>query len=183
VSQGPSPRRGVTLRNFRLEDADAVARWFSDRAITEGLLEQREQGLSEQGARGWVERAVDQSGEDRKWALVVAGAEDPAGFTALYGLGRQIAPELGILIGDVAARGAGAGREAIRQTAARAFELGAHRVYARILTTNPGSRRAFGSVGFEREGVMRGHVRRGDELLDCELWGLLPGDLRAEDVE
>lgn len=170
----------VALRDFRPEDAPAVGRWFSDPTITAGLLEQREDGLSEQGARGWVERAIDDAGEDRKWALVVEGAEDPAGFTALYGLGRQIAPELGILIGDVSARGAGAGRQAIRLTARRAFELGAHRVYARILAGNDASQRTFGAAGFQREGVMRSHVRRGDELLDCELWGLLPGELRLD---
>ena len=179
MSRDRSAVPGVTLRDFEPADASAVRRWFSDRAITEGLLEQRDEGLSERGARGWVERAIDDSGEDRKWALVVEGAEDPAGFTALYGLGRQIAPELGILIGDVSARGSGIGREAIRQTAARAFGLGAHRVYARILVTNPASQRAFEAVGFRREGVMRAHVRRGDELLDCELWGLLPAELEA----
>jgi RimJ/RimL family protein N-acetyltransferase len=157
----------------------AVERWFSDRAITEGLLEQRD-SFSAQEARDWVDRAIDTSGEDRKWALAVEGAEDPAGFTALYGLGRQTAPELGVLVGDLAARDHGVGREAVRQTALRAFALGAHRVYARILSGNVASRRVFESTGFRREGVMRSHVRRGGELLDCELWGLLPEDLEAE---
>ena len=169
----------VLLRDFEPGDAEAVERWFSDHAITEGLLEQRD-SFSAQEARAWVERAIDTSGEDRKWALTIPGAEDPAGFTALYGLGRQTAPELGVLIGDLAARGRGAGREAVRQTAQRAFGLGAHRVYARILSANEASRRVFESVGFRCEGVMRAHVRRGDELLDCELWGLLAEDLEGE---
>ena len=168
----------VVLRDFEPDDAEAVERWFSDRAITEGLLEQRD-SFSADEARAWVERATDTAGEDRKWALTIRGAEDPAGFTALYGLGRQTAPELGVLIGDLAARGHGVGREAVRQTAQRAFELGAHRVYARILSSNEASRRVFESAGFKREGVMRAHVRRGDELLDCELWGLLPDDLEG----
>ena len=29
---------------------------------------------------------MDDSGEDRKYAIVVAGHEEPVGFTALYGL-------------------------------------------------------------------------------------------------
>ena len=169
----------VTLRAFRRSDADEVERWFSDPAITEGLLEQRE-SFSADEARRWVERAMDTSGEDRKWAVTVGGGEKAVGFAALYGLGRQIAPELGVLIGDRALRGRGAGREAIRQTAQRAFELGAHRVYARILAGNDASARAFSGVGFKREGVMRGHVRRGGALIDCELWGLLPEDLAPQ---
>jgi [ribosomal protein S5]-alanine N-acetyltransferase len=171
-------RARVELRAFRPSDADEVQRWFSDPAITEGLLEQRE-SFSADEARRWVKRAMDSSGEDRKWAVTVEGGEKAVGFTALYGLGRQIAPELGVLIGDLALRSRGAGREAIRETARRAFELGAHRVYARILAGNDASARAFGGVGFKREGVMRAHVRRGDVLIDCELWGLLPEDLET----
>ena len=170
----------VELRAFERGDEDAVHGWFNDRGATEGLLEQRE-SFSEREAADWVERAREDSGEDRKWAVVVDGAEWPCGFVALYGLGRQIAPELGVLIADPRARGRGVGREAIRRTAARAFELGAHRVYARILARNDASQRAFESVGFRREGVMRDHVRRDDELLDVELWGLLPEDLAPED--
>jgi len=170
----------VELRDFEPGDRDAVHGWFNDRRATEGLLEQRE-SFSEREAADWVERALDDAGEDRKWAVIVDGADSPSGFVALYGLGRQIAPELGVLIADPQARGRGVGRQAIRSTAARAFELGAHRVYARILARNEASRRAFESVGFRREGVMRDHVRRGDELLDVELWGLLPEDLAPED--
>jgi RimJ/RimL family protein N-acetyltransferase len=171
---------GVEMRDFRPEDAAAVRRWFSDRSATEGLLEQRE-SFSEREAADWVERALDTGGEDRKWAVVVGGAAEPSGFVALYGLGRQTAPELGVLIADPDARGRGVGRFAIRWTAERAFELGAHRAYARILARNDASRRAFEAVGFRREGVMREHVRRGDELLDVELWGVLARDLAAGD--
>ena len=169
----------VELRHFEPGDAAAVHRWFNDRGTTEGLLEQRE-SFSEREAADWVERALDNTGEDRKWAVVVDGADEASGFVALYGIGRQIAPELGVLIADPAARGRGVGRESIRTAAAMAFELGAHRVYARILSSNGASRRAFESVGFASEGVMRHHVRRGDELLDVELWGLLPRDLAPE---
>ncbi len=74
--------------------------------------------------------------EDRKWAIEVEGITEPVGFTALYGLFRQTAPELGALIGDnPGARGVG--REAERLTVAKAFEeFGAHRVYGRIPSFN-----------------------------------------------
>jgi ribosomal-protein-alanine N-acetyltransferase len=165
----------VELRDFRPADALAVRRWFTDRETTATLLEQR-QSFSEDAAKGWVRRAMETDVEDRKWAIAVDGAEEAAGFVALYGLGRQTAPELGVLIGDPEQRGRGVGREAIRQAVIRAFEAGAHRVYVRILAGNDASRRAFESLGFKREGLMRSHVRRGDALLDCELWGLLPGE-------
>ena len=53
-------------------------------------MEQR-QGFSPEEAEGWVERAMDVDGEDRKYAIVVEGHEEPVGFTALYGLFRQTA--------------------------------------------------------------------------------------------
>jgi ribosomal-protein-alanine N-acetyltransferase len=169
----------IELRDFRPADADEVLRWFSDPGITEGLLEQRE-SFSAADARGWVERAMDTSGEDRKWAVTVEGGERAVGFTALYGLGRQTAPELGALIADRGLRGKGVGREAMRQTARRAFELGAHRVYSRVLAGNDASARVLRGLGFRREGVMRRHVRRRGALIDCELWGLLPEDFERE---
>ena len=94
----------VSLRPFEPGDAPAVHRWFNnprgDR-VADGaarrVLARAGRGL---GARGrWTTR-----GEDRKFAIVVEGYEEPVGFTALYGLFRQTAPELGALIGDDVAR-------------------------------------------------------------------------------
>ena len=55
--------------------------------------------FTEEDARRWVERAIEQAAdpnsEDRKWAVEVEGIDEPVGYTALYGLHRQTAPELG----------------------------------------------------------------------------------------
>jgi RimJ/RimL family protein N-acetyltransferase len=141
-------------------------------------MEQRESFSPEQ-AEAWVRRAMDESGEDRKYAIVVAGHEEPVGFTALYGLFRQTAPELGALIGDDV-RGKGVGRRAEALTIAKAFdELGAHRVYGRIPAHNDAAKRVVTSLGWRHEGTMRDHLRRDDELADCEVWGVLPDEFRA----
>jgi RimJ/RimL family protein N-acetyltransferase len=173
--------RGVSLRNFRPEDASAVHRWFNSAAATTNLLEHREE-FSEEEARRWVERAIEQSGdpnsEDRKWAVVVEGIDEPVGYTALYGLHRQTAPELGAIIGDERARGRGVGREAERLTNLKAFEeFGAHKVYGRIPATNEAAKKAVIYNGWKQEGVLRRHVHHGDELIDVELWGGFREDL------
>ena len=166
--------RGVSLRQFRPEDASAVHRWFNSPAATANLLEHREE-FSEEDARAWVERAMDATGEDRKWAVLYEGIEEPVGYTALYGLGRQTAPELGAIIGDERVAGKGVGREAERLTNKRAYEeFGAHKVYGRIPATNEAARKAVIYNGWEQEGVLRRHVRHGDELIDVELWGGFP---------
>jgi RimJ/RimL family protein N-acetyltransferase len=176
---GLTGRPAVSLRRFQTADAAAVQRWFNNPEATRTLMEQR-QGFDAEGARAWVERAMDDSGEDRKYAIVVEGYEEPVGFTALYGLFRQTAPELGALIGDDV-RGKGIGRRAEALTIARAFyEFGAHRVYGRIPAHNEAAKRVVTSLGWRHEGTMRGHLRgRDGATADCEVWGVLPDEFRA----
>jgi RimJ/RimL family protein N-acetyltransferase len=163
----------VTLRDFEPGDAPAVERWFKNSRVTENMMEVRE-GFSSDEAAGWVERAMRTDGPDRKWAVLLDGRPEPVGFTALYGLGGQLAPELGCVIADPEAWGKGVGREAERLTLERAFgEFGAHRVYGRIPATNEAAKRVVTWLGWAKEGVMREHIRRPDgTLIDCELWGI-----------
>lgn len=166
--------RGISLREFEPGDAAAVHRWFNSPAATANLLEHRD-SFSEEDAEAWVERAMRSEGEDRKWAVVVEGIDEPVGYTALYGLGRQTAPELGAIVGDERVRGMGVGREAERLTNKKAYEeFGAHKVYGRIPATNAAAKKAVIYNGWEQEGVLRNHVRHGDELIDVELWGGFP---------
>jgi RimJ/RimL family protein N-acetyltransferase len=164
------------LREFRRDDAAAVYRWFNSPVATANLLEHRE-SFTEEDAKSWVERAMDTSGEDRKWAIEVEDIDEPVGYTALYGLGRQTAPELGAIVGDERVAGRGVGREAERLTNRKAYEeFGAHKVYGRIPASNEAAKRAVIYNGWKQEGVLRKHVRHGDELIDVELWGGFPED-------
>jgi RimJ/RimL family protein N-acetyltransferase len=174
-----SQRPEVALRRFEPNDAPAVHRWFNNPAAIANLMEQR-QSFSIEQAEAWTRRAMDDSGEDRKFAIVVEGYDEPVGFTALYGLFRQTAPELGALIGDEV-RGKGVGRRAEALTLAKAFdEFGAHRVYGRIPARNEVAKRTVASLGWKHEGTMRAHLRRdGEAADDCEIWGVLPDEFRA----
>jgi RimJ/RimL family protein N-acetyltransferase len=166
----------VRIRPFRPEDWEAVHRWFNNREAISSLMEVRP-SFEPENARGWTNAAVAaagaEGGEDRKWAIEVEGIAEPVGFTALYGLFRQTAPELGALIGDdPGARGVG--REAERLTVAKAFEeFGAHRVYGRIPSFNGPAKKAVTWQGWQHEGTMPAHIRRPDgTLIDCEIWGI-----------
>ena len=162
----------VRIRPFRQEDAGAVHRWFNNREAISSLMEVRA-AFTPENAEGWTAAAVGADGEDRKWAIEVEGRDEPVGFTALYGLFRQTAPELGALIGDPPGA-KGVGREAERLTVAKAFEeFGAHRVYGRIPTFNVPAKKAVTWQGWVHEGTMAEHIRRPDgTLIDCEIWGI-----------
>jgi len=169
----------VSLRPFEAGDAEAVHRWFNNPEATASLMEQRD-GFSLEEAQAWVGRAMDDSGDDRKYAIAVEGFAEPVGFTALYGLFRQTAPELGALIGDDV-RGMGVGRRAEALTLVKAFdEFGAHRVYGRIPARNEVAKKTVAGLGWKHEGTMRAHLRReGLPADDCEIWGVLPDEFRA----
>jgi RimJ/RimL family protein N-acetyltransferase len=69
------------------------------------------------------------------------------------------------------------GRVAARLTNKIAYEeFGAHKVYGRIPATNEAAKKAVIYNGWKQEGVLRRHVRHGDELVDVELWGGFPED-------
>jgi RimJ/RimL family protein N-acetyltransferase len=168
----------VSLRPFEPGDAGAVHRWFNNPEATRTLMEQRD-GFSPGEAEAWVRRAMDDAGEDRKYAIVVEATRSRSASPALYGLFRQTAPELGALIGDDV-RGKGVGRRAEALTIARAFdEFGAHRVYGRIPARNEVAKKTVAGLGWKHEGTMRGHLRRPDGVDDCEVWGVLPDEFRA----
>jgi len=163
----------IELRDFQPEDSAAVHRWFNDPRVTADLVGSRD-SFSEDDARGWIERAMETS-RDRKWAIVLDGGSEPVGFVALFGLGRETGPELAVLVGDPAAWGKGVAREAERQACVRAFEdHGAHRIHAEIPATNRAAQKVVTFLGFQREGVMRKAIRRGEATVDNEVWGLLP---------
>jgi RimJ/RimL family protein N-acetyltransferase len=165
----------VKLRDFRPDDAEAVHRWFNDDRVTADLVGSRD-GFSPEDAEGWVERAMDTS-RDRKWAITIDGSDEAVGFVALFGLDRDVGPELAVLVGDPSAWGKGVAREAERQACVYAFrELGAHRIHAEIPATNEAAQKVVTFLGFRQEGLMRRAIRRGDEEIDNQIWGLLPED-------
>lgn len=165
----------VALRDFRPGDAEAVRRWFNDERVTADLVGSRD-GFDLEAASGWVERAMDTS-RDRKWAITIDGSDDAVGFVALFGLDRDVGPELAVLVGEPSAWGKGVAREAERQACIHAFrELGAHRVHAEIPATNEAAQKVVTFLGFRQEGLLKQAIVRGDERIDNQIWGLLPED-------
>jgi RimJ/RimL family protein N-acetyltransferase len=172
----PDPPK-VSLRAFEPGDAAAVHRWFNNREATRTLVVQRE-AFSTEEAEDWVRRAMDDSGEDRKYAILVEGHAEPVGFTALYGLSRDTGPELGALIGDQVRR-SGVGRRAEALTIARAFdEFGAHRVYGEIPAFNEAAKRTVAGLGWRHVETLPDGGERDGERFDLEIWAVSPEDFR-----
>lgn len=82
--------------------------------------------------------------------------------------------EIGIALTEKNVRGKGYASETLKVLCDYAFfELGLHRVWSRIIDGNIASMKLFAAAGFELEGRMRSHVRRGGKWLDMTIWGLI----------
>lgn len=84
--------------------------------------------------------------------------------------------ELRIVIGATAARGKGAGSEAIDLLCRHGFQqMNLHRIYAYVLSINPAAKRAFEAAGFAQEGILRDDRVSGDRFVDAYLLARLSG--------
>ena len=91
------------------------------------------------------------------FAIELAENSTHVGNVWLWGIdARHRKAEIRVVVGEAAARGRGAGSEAIDLLCRYAFDrLNLHRVYAFVLSTNPAGKRAFEAAGFVPEGVLR----------------------------
>jgi RimJ/RimL family protein N-acetyltransferase len=85
--------------------------------------------------------------------------------------------ELGIVIGETAARGKGYGREACTLAIRYAFDhLGVQKVTAGTVAGNDGMKKVFLGLGFAIEGTLRSHYELEGKRLDVLRFGLLRGE-------
>ena len=77
----------------------------------------------------------------------------------------------------VAARGRGVATRVVRAAVEHAFAKGIYRVEAHVRIGNDASERVLERLGFQREGVKKRFLRRGDERrYDATLFALLADD-------
>ena len=155
----------IALRPWDARDLPLLERTAAEDAYVAMLTHlpvpfTREQGLA------WIDRR-----SETDLALVADG--DTAGgavytFRHVPGLA-----EVGYWIA-AERRGAGLATAALRLVVARAVEAGAERLQAVVEPWNVASQRVLEKGGFEREGLLRGYARYGDEpRRDVYVYGLV----------
>jgi RimJ/RimL family protein N-acetyltransferase len=161
----------LTLRPFRPADREVVRRWIDD-PVALGPFPHGAPGHSDE----MVARMVSGEPEPNMVRLAVEVDERAIGEVQ-YRHGAPVFPpgvfSIGICIWDPADRGKGHGREAQRQIVDLLFgQEGARRVEAGTDPCNSVERRCLESLGFEREGVLRGFFDAPDGG-DVVMYGLL----------
>jgi len=154
------------------EDAADVVRMRADPEVQAQLFSGRPPTIEEH--LRWL-ADVEARGDRHEFMIVERTSGRSVGTIGLSHIDRvNRRAEYGVLIGEPDARGKGLAAEASRLLLAYAFgTLGLRRVYLHVLARNEDAVRLYRRVGFQPEGVLRQHVRKGDEFLDVAVMAVL----------
>ncbi len=130
-------------------------------------------------AAAFAARAVERwrAAEAYAFAIVAGGSDHLVGVIELRAP-EDGAADVGYWVRDDA-RGRGIATRALRLVSEWAIrELGVERLWLTAAPDNVASQRVAEKVGFQREGVLRAHLRFRDGRRDSVMFSLLPADLR-----
>ena len=178
----------VTIRPWRLDDADALVRRINDPLVA-AFLDQIPQPYTPEDARAWVELADERwrDGSMAAFAVELDGLAGPVGGVGVHffkGLDAG-SGEVGYWVAEEA-RGQGVATAATRLAAKWAFEADAdlERIQLRADVENVASNRVAEKAGFTREGVLRAlrfNARLGRRV-DFAMWSLLRAETAAKEA-
>jgi diamine N-acetyltransferase len=112
--------------------------------------------------------------------IIGDAAGERLGYVILRGIGDPD-PNIELLRIVVAEPGRGVGRAALRQVMRMVFdELGAHRLWLDVATTNTRARELYRSEGFVEEGILREAARKASGYASLVLMSLLDDEYRGD---
>jgi RimJ/RimL family protein N-acetyltransferase len=144
----------VKLVPLGLAHKDRTRVWANDAELMRMM--DRAQLVSEAEHDSWFE-ALARRDDCAYFAVELSGSGMHVGNVWLWNIdSRHRKAELRVVIGEAAARGKGAGTEAIDLLCQHGFtRMNLHRVYAYVLSSNAVAKRAFEGAGFAQEGILR----------------------------
>ncbi len=167
-----SPRLRFTV--LGPEHFEAVRRWRSDPEVTRFWITQ---DIPDQAA---IERwyARNQADGALVWAILSEG--EPIGYVTLFEVDEvNRKAELALMIGKRSAWSHGFAKEALATVLRHAFTpvetggLGLHKVWLSVFAENMAARRAYQSIGFREDGVLREDMFRDGTWHDQLLMSVL----------
>ena len=170
----------VLLRRMSRADAADVVRMRADPEVQAQLFSAGPPTMEEH--LRWLAQ-VEACDDRHEFMIVERTSGRSVGTIGLSHIDRvNRRAEYGVLIGEPDARGKGLAAEASRLLLAYAFgTLGLRRVYLHVLARNEDALRLYRRVGFQPEGVLRRHVRKGDEFLDVAVMAALAAERSTSD--
>jgi RimJ/RimL family protein N-acetyltransferase len=162
----------IALRPLQAKDLPLMFEWINDREQV--LFNAPYRPVSELQHYSWAE-AIQQRQDMMIFSIFQLETDDLIGTCQLHSINAvHRSAELQIRLGEVAARGAGYGTEAVSLLLGFAFrDLNLHRVYLHVFSTNGAAIQVYEKVGFKREGVLRKAAHIDGEYVDILIMGIL----------
>jgi len=160
----------LRIRPYREADIPELVRLIGTREVAATTL-RIAHPYSEQDARAFLELAKE---PDKLWLAVTLRADG----RQIGGIGLRVElqhqhGELGYWLG-VSYWSQGYATEAAREVLRYGFEdLALHRIFASHFKHNPASGKILKKIGMRHEGSQREHLRKWNQFVDSELYGIL----------
>lgn len=155
-----------------LEAKDATPRylaWMQDPWVNQ-YLESRFSEHSIDSLRDFI-AAMNRSADNFLFGIFTQSGAEHIGNIKIGNINaRHLHADVGLVIGDAAARGHGYASEAIGMVTDFAFsEIGLNKLFAGMYMDNAGSARAFLRAGYREIGILKRHVYCNDRFIDSML--------------
>jgi RimJ/RimL family protein N-acetyltransferase len=171
----------IRFRAAERGDLPTFVRWINDPEVQAGIGIYRPYSQAEEDA--WFERMLSLPADEHLMAIelregAVATAQDTWKLIGSIGFfridWRNRASEFGINIGEKNHWNQGYGTEAVRLLVKFGFEtLNLHRIFLRVLDSNPRAIRAYEKAGFTHEVRMRQAEFRSGKYIDMLVMSIL----------
>ena len=158
-----------TLRPWRLDDAESLARHANNRKIWLTVRDLFPHPYTVQDAREFLQRAMSEQPELKFCVDIKGAAVGAVGVHPGHDVHRHTAT-IGYWLGEEF-WGRGIMTEAVAAVTDFCFaNFALRRISAEVFSTNPASARVLEKAGFILEGRLKNHVLKGGETLDSLLY-------------
>jgi ribosomal-protein-alanine N-acetyltransferase len=169
----------LVLRAYTLADVPAMYRLINTREIAYNTLRIPHPYPEEEAERWIATHEESRKKGDYAFAIVLRESKDLVGTVGLHSKPENDSAEIGYWIG-VPYWGQGYATEAAAAMMRFGFEtLSLNRIYANHFARNPASGRVLEKIGMRHEGTLRQHLKKWDEYIDLECYGIVRSDWSA----
>ncbi len=169
----------VYLRALDRTDAPRVQKFLNDPEVRPTIASWRP--ITLESEIEWLDR-MGRSENDVQLGIAVKDSDELVGVCALHQIDwRERSASFGIVIGEPLEWGKGYGTEATRLVTEHGFDrLNLNRIWLHVYTGNDRGIRAYETVGYRREGVLRQGAFRGGRYVDVVVMAMLAEEWRAK---
>lgn len=162
----------VWLRPITTDDTDNIVKWRNSALVRPFFIDHTL--LTREIHENWLETRVF-TGNTAQFIIVSKEDDRDVGTVYLRDIDKvHRNAEFGIYIGDAGHRQKGLGLEAAQLICRYGFEeLGLHRIFLRVLSSNTIAIHCYEKAGFQLEGVFRQHAFNGESFCDVSFMGCL----------